>query len=53
MLSENHKLIGSVCKKEKLLQEWQQSITVHFYKKRAIKQLVVIINVHHCFQLYS
>jgi hypothetical protein len=31
--SESHKPIGSIRNNEELLQEWQQSITVYFYKK--------------------
>ena len=53
MLSESHELIGSIRNKQELLQWWQQSITLHFKKKGFIKQLVLIIHVHHCFQLYS
>ena len=43
---EIHKLITSICKKEKLPEEWKESIIVPIYKK-GIKQIVIIIGAFH------
>ena len=41
-----HKLITSIWKKEKLPEEWKESIIVPIHKKE-IKQIVIIIGVFH------
>jgi len=43
---EIHKLINSIWKKEKLLEEWKESFIVPIHKK-GIKQIVLIIGAYH------
>jgi hypothetical protein len=50
LLSEIHKLINSVWNKEKLPDQWKESIIVPI-KKRVIKLTVIIIVGYHCYQL--
>ena len=45
MLSESHELIGSIRNKQELLQWWQQSITLHFNKKRIYKAACINLNI--------
>ena len=46
MCLEIHKLITSVWKKEKLPEEWKESIIVHIHKK-GIRPIVIIIGAYH------
>jgi len=48
--SEIHKHIISIWNKEKLLEEWKESIIVPIYKKDE-KQIVVVIGAYHFWQL--
>jgi hypothetical protein len=49
---EIHKLINSVWNKEKLSEEWK-SQTLYLCIRRAIKQIVVIIEAYHFCQLHT
>jgi hypothetical protein len=52
LLSEIHKLINSIWNKEKLPDQWKESIIVPIHKKG--DKLTVIINVgYHCYQLHT
>ena len=50
--SEIHKLINSIWNKEKLPEEWRESITVPIYTK-GNKTDLVILEAYHCYQLHT
>jgi len=51
ILYEIHKLINSIWNTEELPEEWKELIILHLSIRRAIKQILVIIEAYHFCQL--
>jgi hypothetical protein len=50
LLSAIHRLINSVCNKEKLPDKWKESINVPAHKKGDKLNTIIIVG-YHCYQL--